>query len=102
MLPDAVAFVKLMKRAAMEAWEAAKPVQVCYGAVTSISPLQILVEQKLPLEQEDLVLSDHVMDTMAEVDGRMAIIKNGLAVGDGVILIREQGGQKYVVMGKTG
>lgn len=102
MLPDAVAFVKLIKKAAMEAWEAAKPVQVCYGAVTSIFPLQILVEQKLPLEEEDFVLSKNVMDTVAEMEGKQAIIKNGLAVGDHVILIREQGGQKYVVVGKTG
>ena len=32
-MADAVEFVKLVKKAAVEAYEATKPVQVCFGKV---------------------------------------------------------------------
>ncbi len=99
---DAVQLVGFIKKTALDAVEASKPVRVCYGKVESVSPLRISVEQKLPLEEEDLVLSKNVMDIEAELDGKRAVIKNGLAAGDSVILIREQGGQKYIVAGKSG
>ena len=44
MLADAVEFVKLVKKAAVEAYEATKPVQVCFGKVIKASPLDIIVE----------------------------------------------------------
>ena len=98
---DVAALVKLVKRAAVEAVEAMRPVQVCYGQVVSAVPLQIQVEQKMLLEQEDLVVLECVADFKAEVDGKMAVIRNGLAAWDRVALIQEQGGQRYVVAGRV-
>ena len=89
MLPDATRLVKLIKQTALEAMKAEKPVNVCFGKVTSVSPLKILVEQKLTLSKAQLVQSKTVADY-------------GLAVGDEVILIRQQGGQKYVITDKIG
>ena len=40
--------VKAVKRAAVEAVRAEAPVAVCYGTVTSTSPLKIMVDQKRP------------------------------------------------------
>ena len=51
LLPDAVRFLQVVKRAAVDAVRAMKPVEICFGQVTGISPLKILVEQKLPLEE---------------------------------------------------
>ena len=99
-MPDAVQLVGFIKKTALDAVDASKPVRVCYGNVTSAAPLRISVEQKLPLEEEDLVLSRNVMDLEAEVEEKRITIKNGLTAGDSVILIREQGGQKYLVVGK--
>lgn len=53
---------------------ATKPVNVCYGKVTNDSPLEILVDQKLPLDETQLVLSRNVTDfktkiTMLAADG---------------------------------
>lgn len=87
MLPDATKLVKLIKQTALEAIRAEKPVNVCFGKVTGVSPLKILVEQKLTLGKAQLVQSKTAADC-------------GLAVGDGVILLRQQGGQKYIVMDK--
>lgn len=123
-MPDAVGIAKKIKRAAIEAQESTKPVEICFGKVTSASPLKILVEQKLPLGEGQLILTRNVTDFTTEVTvdwntenkgggsgyasyethkhpikGRKKItVHNGLVVGDEVILIRQQGGQKYIVV----
>ena len=134
-----------MKRAALEAVEASKPVNVYFGQVVSASPLQINVEQKMILGKAQLILSRNVTDfkTMVtvqwetekeekththnvegsdgegdsinitsktqnvkhthEIVGQKEItIHNALEVGDEVILIRQQEGQKYVVIDRIG
>lgn len=103
-MPNANDLVRLIKQAALDAVEAKKPVNVCYGKVTKASPLRILVEQKLPLAKEQLVLARNVTDYVttvsisAEYDKKKITIHNGLVEGDEVILIRQQDGQKYIVV----
>lgn len=125
-MPNAVELMKTIKRAALEAVKASKPIEVCFGKVTSASPLKILVEQKLPLGKGQLILTRNVTDFVTEVTvdwatenkgsgyasyephehpikGRKKItVHNGLVVGDEVILVRKQGGQKYIVMDRIG
>ena len=66
-MPDAVELMKTIKRAALDAVKASKPVEVCFGKVTSASPLKILVEQKLPLGKGQLILTRNVTDFVTEV-----------------------------------
>lgn len=131
-MPDAVELMKTIKRAALDAVKASKPVEVCFGKVTSTSPLKILVEQKLPLGEGQLILTRNVTNfktyitggnvknyyyTGSDTDGGTApvvpshvhaigkvqiTVHNGLVVGDEVILIRQQGGQKYIVVDRIG
>lgn len=154
-MPDAVELMKTIKQAAVEAVDAQKPAEVCFGKVTSVSPLKIVVEQKMILGEAQLILSRNVTDFKAEVTvnmetesslemdadalvlksvqskdcnmdsfemdasifendqldiahthqliGRKEItIHNSLVVGDLVILIRQQRGQKYFVMDRVG
>lgn len=131
-MPDAVELMKTIKRAALDAVKASKPVEVCFGKVTSASPLKILVEQKLPLGEGQLILTRNVTNfktyitggnvknyyyTGGDTDGGTApvvpshvhaigkvqiTVHNGLVVGDEVILIRQQGGQKYIVVDRIG
>lgn len=145
-MADAAEFVKIIKKAAAEAVSAEKPVYICFGKVTEVSPLKILVEQKMTLGAAQLILSQHLTDyecemtvddctedhaethshklnlsldgdddikdsielkgTIGEAElthrhkfsGRKSfIVHNGLAVGDEVILLRQQGGQKFLV-----
>jgi len=121
LLADAVELLKILKKAAIEAVSASKPAEICFGKVTSISPLKIYVDQKITLGKSQLVLARNVTDYQTEVTvdwltenngggialhnhkiiGRKKItVHNGLAVGDEVILIRQQGGQKYIVADK--
>ena len=67
-MPDYTALQKEMKRAAKDMLNASKPTQVCYGEVTSDSPLKIQVDQKLVLEEEQLVLCRSVTDYECDVE----------------------------------
>lgn len=86
-MPDVNELVETLKRAAVEAVEAKKPVSIYFGEVVNDTPLKINVEQKMILGDKQLILTG-------------TILEKGLAVGDSVILIRMQGGQKFIVMDK--
>lgn len=78
--------LQLIKQAAVEAVEASKPAAILFGKVSDSAPLSIFVDQKLTLSAEFLVITDKV---------------KSLTVGDKVILLRMQGGQKYIVLDKV-
>lgn len=127
-MPDYTELLNIVKRAATEAVEAGKPSGVFFGKVLSTEPLQIKVDQKMVLGAAQLVLTRNVTnyDTAveaewetAEVGGgsgeasfelhkhsisgvKLLTIYNGLSAGDQVILIQQQGGQKYIVLDKVG
>lgn len=150
-MPDAIELVKTIKKAAIDAMESTKPVNVYFGTVESASPLKINVEQKMVLGESQLVLTRNVtdykmriavdMDTENAVDshahtfqgktqkdgepehdhefngstagtssahshhiaGEQEItIQNSLVAGDEVLLLRQQGGQKYIIWDRIG
>lgn len=147
MLADATELTKMIKKAALEALESAKSVNVCFGTVESTNPLKINVEQKMTLGEKQLVLCRNVTEytTMVTVqwqteqeeqthrhqlkditdDGgnkitsaytetqdkkhthdiegtKQMTIHNALEKGEQVILIRQQEGQKYIVIDRIG
>lgn len=113
-MADANAFIETMKRAALEAHEASRPVNVCFGEVISVSPLKIKVEQKLLLGEKQLVLTRNVTDYVTTVSEsntdsadkklseKQIIVRNGLRAGDLVIIVRQQEGQKFIVIDRIG
>lgn len=94
--------VKAMKQAGIAATEAKNPVNVCYGKVTSETPLRISVEQRITLGTAQLVLTRNVTDYDMKIteNNIQKIIKvnNALKSGEEVLLLRVQGGQKYIVI----
>ena len=118
------------KRAARDERESSKPVNVYFGEVVSVAPLKINVEQKMVLGESQLILTRNVTDYMTTVtvqwnteigvlssDGKTTappphlhgivgqknfLIHNALEVGDEVILIRQQEGQKFIVIDRIG
>ena len=76
----------LIKKIAIDAIHASKPTTICFGDVVSLNPLSIRISQLLTLSPSTLILT--------------STVKDKLAVGDEVILIRQQGGQKYLVLDK--
>lgn len=149
-MPDAAGLLKIIKKAAVEAVEADKPVNLCFGIVTSASPLKINVEQKMELGEAQLLLSRNVTDYIMKLETSMetepaesshshafqgrtewneayphihaftgntgesagshshwvsgvqeVTVKNSLQAGEKVLLIRQQGGQKYFVLDRV-
>lgn len=128
---DANGIVKKVHQAAIDAMESTKPVNVYFGEVMSVSPLKIYVEQKMILGEKQLILTRNVTDFKTKITagniknyyytgdvnsgtapvspshvhavGTIEVtVHNGLAVGDGVILIRQQEGQKFIVVDRIG
>jgi len=127
LLHDFNDLLNTIKRVSVEAVMASKPTAVVYGKVISTSPLKISVEQKLTLTSAQLVLTrnvtdyevsmtvDHVTENTSGGSGeasfashnhayqgkKLFTVHNGLVVGDEVLLIQMQGGQRYIVMDRV-
>jgi hypothetical protein len=130
---DFVGLVESMKKAAIGAVDASKPVNLVFGTVTSVNPIKINIEQKITLEAPQLVLARNVTEydvemTVAHYTNNIACVDPdehqvpyepgnhhhpysgrkvfkvhlGLEVGEKVILIRMQGGDKFVVIDRVG
>lgn len=93
--------VKVIKQASVGAVGAGAPVQVCYGVVTSISPIEVLVDQRFTLTSEFLVLTAATQELKVTVSGTEHIVRPGLQANDLVVLLRAQGGQQYIVLDKV-
>ncbi len=59
--------LNIIKKAAKDAIDEATPANIMFGTVTSTSPLNINVEQKLNLTSEFLVLTKNVVDYTVDV-----------------------------------
>ena len=79
--------VGLVKRAAVEAVQAKKPLELRFGSVSGVSPLSVKVEEKLTLTSEFLIVPQRLSD---------------LETGDTVALLRMQGGGRYLVLDRLG
>ncbi len=116
--------VEVVKRAAVEAVEAQKPVHLLFGQVISASPLKIQVDQKSIYTEKMLVLTRNVTDfevdmtvshiTLNRAGGsgdpafashnhdykgkKKFKVHNALIKGDWVLLGRIQGGKRFVVI----
>lgn len=113
---------------AKKTMDASNPSDYCIGVVESISPLAIRIEaQEESLSEEFLILTDLVRDYNVDITvshttenrsggsgdaefashnhdyvGRKRItVHNGLSVGESVILIRQAGGQEFIVLSRT-
>ena len=106
--------VDSMKKAALEAVENTDPTCIMYGTVISASPLQIQVNTKLILEENQLVLTRNVTNYTIPTSGSTGskdghshgigslTVNNSLKAGEEVIMIRQSGGQEYIVLDRVG
>lgn len=108
-MPDYGSLVKVMKQAGTQAVIAGGPVTVCFGKVMNTEPLQVLVDQKMTLGAAQLVLTRNVTDYEVNVTvewesggKKKMMIHNSLVSGDEVVLLRQQGGQKYIIVDRVG
>lgn len=117
---------RALKQMINNAVEYNKPTEIYAGKVESTSPLTIRLDVNVPaLEEDELILTHlvkdyevdisvgHLTEETEVVEGALTDIKkhkheykgrkkitihNGLKIGEGVLLIRQQGGQKFIVL----
>ena len=64
--------------------------------------MKISVEQKITLSSAQLILTRHMTNFKAKTtEGVEVTIQNSLKVGDQVVLLRQQGGQKFLVLDRV-
>ena len=116
-----------MGKIALDAMNNSMPSAILFGTVVSASPLKINIEQKMTLDSSDLVLTslvstfnvdmsmEHRTESTSGGSGDASFashshtysgkkeftVHNGLIVGDEVVMIQMQGGQKYIVLDRV-
>lgn len=87
MLPS-MNLIQIIKKAAIEAVEASNPAKVLYGTVVNSTPA-VKIDQKFAITKEFIVETERMKEM-------------NLAAGDKVVLLQEQGGQRYIILDKVG
>ncbi|WP_129600483.1 DUF2577 domain-containing protein [Anaerophilus nitritogenes] len=112
-----------IKQAAMDAIDASSPVKIHFGEVTSVSPLEVKVDQRFTLTSDFLVVPERLKryvvslehahkysdetpsGTKSKTTGPelipVLVIREGLKVGDKLIILSKQGGQEYFLYDKV-
>ncbi len=88
-MPDMSRIFDLIKEICKSERIASYPMEMCYGTVVSINPFQIRLSQKNILGKAFFVVFN-------------GITSSSFKVGDQLILLRQQGGQEYLILGKKG
>lgn len=78
-----------MRQIAANERQAALPMTICFGKVLSLSPFQVQVEQKLVLDKKFFIV-------------KSGVTASSFKVGDILILLRNKGGQQYLILDKKG
>lgn len=125
-MPDMGAFLTAMKQQAVNAMESTNPVNLLFGTVTQEKPLQITTDQMMVLGAAQLILTrnvtEHVLQVVTawqtskesggsgdsafaahahNVTGGEVTVKNALKAGERVILVRQQEGQRFLVLDRV-
>lgn len=112
-----MSIVDMIKTMANNSAQLQNPVNVLFGTITSVDPIEIEIHEKLKLTKDFIVMTERVTKyeidlkhnhdaTPSEVTTKDALVKKivireGLKKGDGVVMLRAQGGQQYVVIDKV-
>ena len=110
-----------IKKAATDAVDSAVPVGILSGTVINTDPLKIRVSDKLVLSSSALLICDSVrrkeiymkMEEQSEpsgdpshthnfIDFKKVTVANELKIDDVVLLIRQSGGQQYIIIDRVG
>lgn len=110
--------IDVIKRISKDSMEAGKPCDIRYGQVVSDVPLAIKITDKFILPERLLLVPDHLRNkpqSLTKVESyknwetntteyttsiQNYQVDNSLKLYDQVILLRESGGRRYVVIGR--
>lgn len=80
--------VQLIKKCAMDAFNASKPCNYVIGKVISTSPVKVQISQNVILPANFLLITKTASDYP-------------LITGDKVLMLRKAGGQQYIILDKV-
>lgn len=103
---EALAILRIVKKAAVDAVRAMKPMAHIIGIVEKESPLTVRINQKIVLTKEHLLLTDIVRDRIVAVSNaddqtqskKQYTVHGALKAGERILLLRCEGGQKYIIL----
>ncbi len=84
-----MSIVDKIRRISAGTTEAGDPVAVLQGTVEGTNPLTVRLDQRLSLTEDFFVMG-------------ASVAERGFELGDRLILLRVQGGQRFVILDKTG
>lgn len=93
-----MSMIQIIKQAALEAVRESDPTTVTFGTVTKADPLEVNVDQHKTLTKEFLLVPESLTKKEIELLQEKVVIREDLKVGDKVLLLRIQGGQKYIIL----
>lgn len=119
---DANDLVRAVQQVSTGASQAGYPADVMSGTVVAAKPLKIQVEQRFEISSDMIILPERLTDHEVkitlekehtekagepehqhELSGDITVKVHGaLKQGDRVVVIRQQGGQKFLVIDKVG
>ena len=85
-----MALIDTMKKVAQQSQRASVPTAFQFGIVTATSPLTIRVDNRFDITGEAIVILKDSQDNTDIV-----------TIGDKVVLLRNQGGQSFLVLGRV-
>ncbi|AFL99532.1 Protein of unknown function (DUF2577) [Desulfitobacterium dehalogenans ATCC 51507] len=109
----------LIKTASGDALNASNPVNILFGEVLTVNPLSVKVDQRFTLPADFLIVPESLIryevdlkhmhqytddgspNNTSEALTSKIVIRSGLAAGNKVLMLRVQGGQRYVVLDKV-
>lgn len=101
--------IETLKKIANQAADNRVPCAVMYGKVTKTLPLELLVDNRFTVPEEAIILMRQFKagsyethtHTVPEVGTTTGETYAGLAVGDKVALLRNYGGQQFLILGRV-
>lgn len=107
-----MALVETMKKIARQTNEAGAPAAVMFGMVTRTSPLTVRVDNRFDITEDALIVMKdfkagfnpthyHTSSAGNTDTGAKSEYYYGLKTGEKVVLLRNQGGQQFLVLGRV-
>ncbi len=109
--------IEIIQEIAMKTVDGNKPLEVRIGYVEKVNPVVVELIGGFKISESSLTLTNNVRDSEVEVEidwgtevasqhthgvtgVKKVVIRNGLKVGDKVLILRTQGGEKHIVLDK--
>lgn len=97
-------WIQLLKQISREERAASRPCRTAYGTVKSVEPLVVSLNQKHAISEAIIDVPDYLTDYGVDVTinglKQHGVIHNSLKTGDKIILLQNDGGQTYTVIGR--